>query len=276
MGAQAAALLRAARHDGVPLGEVHAARGPGRLQLSAPAGFTLATVALAHGGCGLAPTGWDGRLHLRLPRPVTVDADLGVTFDGKAPDVATLRHVLGLDDDLTELHDACDRLPELAWVRAAGAGRLLRSPTVWQDLVGALAATNTSYRSTQAMLRALVGDGAFPSPEQVLELPAPTGWGYRTPHLLTMAGRIAGGLDVQAWLDPDLPDADVLTAVRTLPGLGPYAAAQVLPLLGPRPRPPVLDGWLCREVGDLERFRPLGRWAATGAWLAGSAAWLRP
>lgn len=318
MGAQAAALLAACPPLGdVPLGDVPlgdlppgavplADQPPGDVPLSEPASgrivlatgpeYDLARTVLSHGGCGLAPTAWDGRLYLRLPdvtvvstAPAAPTASQGgtgpatagrpgalhVSWTGRRPDPAVLRHVLCLDDDVRALHEACDRVPELRWVRTAGAGRMLRSPSVFQELVGALAATNTSYRSTQLMLRALVGTGPFPTAEQVLEQPTPPGWGYRARHLRTLAERLVGGLDVQVWLDPDRPDEAVLAAVRALPGFGPFAAAQVLPLLGPRPRPDVPDSWLAGRAGDLSRFAPMGRWAGTGAWLA-AAHWLRP
>ncbi|HEU0102629.1 MAG TPA: hypothetical protein VFR07_09950 [Mycobacteriales bacterium] len=273
MGAQAAALLDA----GGPVGDVPPEPAyVGSRQLPAPAGYDLRRVALLHGGVGLAPTAWDGaRLHLRLPGPVVVDARLLVRWAGRPPAAAALRRVLALDDDLDELWAACDTVPVLAGLRP----RVLRSPTVWQDLVGTLAGTRASYRSTQAMVRALVGDGPFPGPAQV---PAAdlSPWGYRAPFLRGLAARVVDGWDPEQLLDPALSDADVLARVRALAGFGPFATAQLQPLLG-RPRPLVLDGWLRTRLGGagdaelLERFAPMGRWAGTGAWLAAVAGRLR-
>ena len=275
MGAQAAALLDA----GGPVGDVPA-DGPwtGELQLEPPPSYDLARTALVHGGVGLAPTAWDGRrLHLRLPDPVVVEPGpaggpgITVRWRGRPPDVAVLRRVLALDDDLEELWSACDRLPSLRWVRTTGAGRVLRSPTVWQDLVGTLAGTRASYRSTQAMVRALVGDGPFPEPHQVLDRDL-TPWGYRASWLRQLAEQVAGGLDVEGLLDPRVGDEEVELRVRGLAGFGPFATAQLMPLLG-RPRPVVLDGWLRAQLGGAsdaqvhERYAALGRWAGTGAWL---------
>ena len=275
MGAQAAALLDA----GGPVGDVPA-DGPwtGELPLTAPPATDLATIALVHGGVGLAPTAWDGqRLHLRLPDPVVVEPGLPcgpgfrVRRRGRPPQEPVLRRVLALDDDLGELWEACDRLPALRWVRQAGAGRVLRSPTVWQDLVGTLAGTRASYRSTQAMVRSLVGDGPFPGPEQVLERDL-SAWGYRASWLRRLATQVCEGLDVEGLVDPGVGDAEVELRVRALAGFGPFATAQLLPLLG-RPRPLVLDGWLRGQLGGAsdtqvhERYAVLGRWAGTGAWL---------
>lgn len=277
MGAQAAALLDA----GGPVGDVPP-DGPedGRTVLQVPPGWVLARTALSHGGVGLAPTAWDGvRLHLRLPDPVVVGPDAVVRWRGREPDVATVRRVLALDDDLEPLWSACDRVPALRWVRPAGAGRVLRSPTVFQDLVGALAATRTSYRSSQAMVRRLVEDGPFPSPEQV-RASEPGGWGYRGPWLHALAERVLDGWDPERLRDPALSDDEVAAQVGSLAGFGPFATASLLPLLG-RPRPLVLDGWLraqLRGAGDAElqeRYAAMGRWAGTGAVLEATAARLQ-
>ncbi len=266
MGAQAARLLDA----GGPLGDV-APPGPwdGALRLDVPPG-RLAVTALLHGGVGLPPFGWDGaRLHLRLPAGRVRVADGGqVRWRGDRPDVGVLRRVLGLEDDLSGLWAACDALPELRWVRPLGAGRVLRSPTVWQDLLATLAGTRASYASTRAMLRSLPG----PGPAQLLDADLAR-WGFRGRWLRALAGSVAGGWDPEGLQDASLDDAEVQRRVRALPGFGPFAAAQLAPLLG-RPRPVVLDGWLRSALGGAgeqdvrERFAGMGRWAGTGAWLA--------
>lgn len=265
MGAQAAALL----DGGGPVGDVPPpAPAKGSLRLTGPQPYDLDRVARSHGGVGLAPTAWDGaRLHLN---GVVVQRDLTVTWSRSRPDLATLRWVLALDDDLAELWDACDRVPSLRWVRPLGAGRLLRSPTAWQDLVGALAATNASYAATRRMVGALVGGGPFPTAAEVLERDL-TGWGYRAASLRGLAERVAAGdVDPKAWCDLGVPDAQVLAELRALPGIGPFAAAQLLPLLGPRPRPVVLDGWLRAQV-DPAGYAAMGRWAGSGMLLAVTA-----
>jgi PPE-repeat protein len=265
LGAQAAALLDA----GGPVGDVPPPAAPrGSLRLTGPEPYDLERVARSHGGVGLAPTAWDGeRLHLHR---VVVHRDLSVTWSGAAPDVGSLRWVLALDDDLSELWDACDRVPSLHWVRPLGAGRLLRAATAWEDLVGALASTNASYAATRRMLRSLVGDGAFPTAAEVLERDL-SGWGYRSASLQRLAHLVADGrVDPQAWCDPAVPDAQVLAELRALPGIGPFAAAQLLPLLGPRPRPVVLDTWLHSQVHP-EDYAAMGPWAGSGMLLAVTA-----
>ena len=282
MGVQAAALLDA----GGVVGDVPPpAPEVGRLRLEPPQPYSLDAVARGHGGVGLAPSAYDGaRLHrvLRLPDgplPVVVHPDLRVTWSrptAHADEVRRQLHtVLALEDDLTALHDACDRVPALRGARAAGAGRVLRAPTAFEDLVGALSATNASYAASRRRVAALV-DGAFPVPEDVARLGEDglraRGWGYRAPALLHLARAAAdGGLAVEHWRDRTVPDEEVLAGLRSLPGFGPFAAASALPLMGHRPRPVVLDGWLRRQGADPGAYAAMGRWAGTGIWLAVTA-----
>jgi N-glycosylase/DNA lyase len=282
VGARAAALLDA----GGPVGDVPPpAPALGRLRLERPRPYALDAVARGHGGVGLAPSAYDGvRLHrvLRLPDgplPVVVRPDLEVTWPRPTAHAQEVRRqltvVLALDDDLEELWTACDLVPALRRARAVGAGRVLRAPTAFEDLVGTLASTNTSYDASRRMVGALVDD-AFPTADELARLGEvglrARGWGYRAPALLHLARAVAGGgLDVERWREPGVPDDEVLAGVRALPGFGPFAAATALPLLGHRPRPVVLDGWLRRRVPEPQAYAPMGRWAGTGIWLAVTA-----
>lgn len=257
MGAQSAALLA----SGAPLGDPRPPfAAAATVRLAGPDGYDLDAVARSHGGVGLAPTAYDGTvLTTCLPGGALarVHPDLRVELSAPA-DVTPLRVVLDLDTDLTGLWEAAPQ-----W---HGAGRQLRAASPFEALAQALAATNTSYRGTQAMLRELVGDGPFPGPEQVADLPLRR-WGYRAASLRELAARV----DDVDW--EGLDDAALLAAVRALPGFGPFAAASALPLLG-RPRPLVLDSWLARQVGDPGPYRRYGRWAGEVVWLEVSRSWL--
>ncbi|MGA8533449.1 MAG: hypothetical protein WB615_05020, partial [Candidatus Tumulicola sp.] len=99
--------------------------------------------------------------------------------------------------------------------------------------------------------RALVdrGDGAFPEPQTLAE--TPDSWyrdvarmGYRGPYVKHIARAVARGeLDLEALLPvAGRSDDAVEEALLALPGIGPYAAAHVMQLLG-RHRRLVLDSW---------------------------------
>ena len=47
---------------------------------------------------------------------------------------ATVRHMFRLDEDLSGFYEVARADPELEWA-ARGAGRMLRAPTVFEDVV---------------------------------------------------------------------------------------------------------------------------------------------
>lgn len=151
--------------------------------------------------------------------------------------------MLRLDIDLTPFHARCRAAgPPFEQAPDLGFGRLLRAPTLFEDVVKVLATTNTTWSGTRAMIGRLVGlagvDGAFPSPAEVAALGAgrirsEARWGYRAPHLAGFAEAVASGaLDLSSWESWTGPTAELEREIRAVPGLGPYAAAHVLALLG--------------------------------------------
>jgi 3-methyladenine DNA glycosylase/8-oxoguanine DNA glycosylase len=113
--------------------------------------------------------------------------------------------------------------------------------------------------------------------------------GYRGAYLRSLAAAVAGGdLDLEklAEADPaDLPDDEVATRLLALPGVGPYAAAHVMLLLGRYSRL-VLDSWTRpkyaqllgrRQVTDAaiaRRFRRYGEFAGLAFWLFLTRDWV--
>ena len=167
------------------------------------------------------------------------------------------RHVLRLDDDLNPFYDATAGDPEFNWIGKQGAGRLLRSPTVFEDLVKMICTTNCSWALTLKMVHGMVnnlgretGDGrrAFPTAQAMASMPATffvneVRAGYRAPYLKELADRVASGeLNVEEWLSSDLPTRDLLKQMKGVKGVGDYAAENLLKLLG-RYDGLALDSW---------------------------------
>lgn len=48
--------------------------------------------------------------------------------------MATVRHMFRLDEDLSSLYAACREDEQVRWC-ADGAGRMLRGPTVFEDVI---------------------------------------------------------------------------------------------------------------------------------------------
>ncbi len=207
---------------------------------------------------------------------------------------AVVRHMLRLDDDLSAFYAVAGTDPELAWV-ALGAGRMLRSPSVFEDLVKTICTTNCTWSATVRMVTALVSelgvDGAFPSPAAMAEAGddfyvgvAKTG--YRGPYLRTIATDVAEGrLDLEALADPQLADEQVAEYLLALPGVGPYACAHMMMLLG-RYRRLILDSWTrptyrkltgrprVTDKGIEKAFRRYREYAGLAFWLAITRDWV--
>jgi 3-methyladenine DNA glycosylase/8-oxoguanine DNA glycosylase len=211
-----------------------------------------------------------------------------------------LRRVLNLDEDLAAFYEATRDDPDLAWA-AGGAGRMLRSPTVYEEVVKTICTTNCAWSATVRMTTALVehlGEPsagnhgrAFPSPQAMAG--ADNAFyrdivraGYRGPYLKSIAAAVAGGeLDLEHLLDPELADAEVAERLLALPGVGPYAAAHVMMLLG-RYSSLVLDSWTrpkyARLVGKkkvadttiVRRFRRYGPYSGLAFWLFLTRDWV--
>jgi 3-methyladenine DNA glycosylase/8-oxoguanine DNA glycosylase len=218
--------------------------------------------------------------------------------------VATVAHVLRLDEDLSEFYALVDGDQDLAWA-AAGAGRMLRSPTVFEDVVKTVCTTNCAWSATERMVGALVdklgaadaatGRHAFPTPEAMAKAKESfyrdvARAGYRGAYLRALAASVAtGDVDLEALsasASPDLPDDEVAELLLALPGVGPYAAAHVMMLLGRYSRL-ILDSWTRPKYTRLtnarkpptdrtieRRFRRYKRYAGLAFWLFLTRDWV--
>jgi N-glycosylase/DNA lyase len=199
-----------------------------------------------------------------------------------------------LDEDLAPFYALIENDGALSWV-ARGAGRMLASPTVFEDVVKTICTTNCAWSGTVRMVTALVdglGDGAFPEPRVMAGAPAKfyrdiARAGYRGAYLKALAKDVASGsLNLES-LRPEygLPDADVEERLLALPGVGPYACAHIMMLLG-RYHRLVFDSWTRpaylritgkRRASDraIERaFRPYGAFAGLAFWLSLTRGWV--
>ena len=211
-----------------------------------------------------------------------------------------IRHMLRLDDDLSAFYARAAEDPELAWA-TAGAGRMLRSPTVFEDVVKTICTTNCTWAATVRMVTALVGelgvsaaDGrrAFPTPAAMAEAgdafyTGAAKAGYRGPYLRAIATDVANEtLDLEALADPALPDDEVVERLLALPGVGPYATAHMMMLLG-RYRRLILDSWTrptyrriagrprVTDKGIEKAFRRYREYAGLAFWLMLTRDWVQ-
>jgi N-glycosylase/DNA lyase len=211
----------------------------------------------------------------------------------------SVRRILNLDEDLSEFYALVANDPGLSWA-VAGAGRMLRTPTVFEAVVKTITTTNVAWSATVRMVSALVeqlgeaaptGARAFPTAEAMASVPERffrevVRAGYRSAYLHELAVGVATGTYAVEGLgaEQDLPDHEVESRLLELPGIGPYGAAHMMMLLGRHSRL-ILDSWTRpkyakvngRKASDAtveRRFRRYGRYSGLAFWLFLTKDWV--
>lgn len=290
------------------------------MSLATPPGFNFMRTARSHGWYALPPFSLDtdnrtlsrvleleGGILARCTiseraRRLNVDVEIGrkPTPRQRAHIKAQLRSCLRMDEDFGEFHREARRHPAYRWISRTGSGRMLRSPTVFEDTVKMLCTTNCTWELTTIIVNNLVqhfgkssshGWYAFPNAEAIAGstesfLRKHIKSGYRSPFLLELAQAVASGtLDIESWRTSSLTTDELFKTIRTVKGLGPYAAGNILKLLG-RYDYLGLDSWVRmkyyemhtggRAVKDstIERmYRHLGTWRGLFFWLEMTRYW---
>lgn len=242
------------------------------LSLVPPSDFDLARDVCSYGYFVLAPNRWDprartlsrvfdlgdtavqavisqpkgtgARLSIRLSAPITASQ--------RASLVAMLRRMLRLDESAEAI--AAFHALDPRW-SASGRGRLFRSPTLFEDVIKTVTSCNVTWPGTIHMNRRLcetLGPAVrlpngevvygFPSPLKVSRarpatLRARCRVGYRDVRIVECAKLFVRadtrrGIQTSKLQDPATPDATVRAMLIDLPGVGPYAANNILQLLG--------------------------------------------
>jgi 3-methyladenine DNA glycosylase/8-oxoguanine DNA glycosylase len=237
--------------------------------------FNFRRTVRSHGWCELLPFAFDEAtwtltrvLDLADTAPVTlkikgmaraikVNTSRRLSRKHQAEVVRNLRHMLRLDDEIGIFYKLVANDTEFAWIPTQGAGRLLRSPTVFEDLVKMICTTNCSWALTEKMVTGLVnylgregpdGQRTFPTPQAMALMPLKfyrdeIRTGYRAAYFKELADRTASGsLNVEKWRESDLPTDILKKEIKGVKGVGDYAAENLLKLLG-RYDGLALDSW---------------------------------
>jgi len=247
------------------------------LTLAAHPPFSLPAVIKSHGWIQLLPFAEDESAggfryiaHLDSGRVVTlrvqtagdgvrVDVDTPLDAAERAQVAQAITWMLGLEQDFSAFYALARQEPKLAHVEARAQGRLLRSPTLFEDTVKTILTTNTAWGGTRRMVSALVAEFGAPLPDDPAQHAFPTParlaatddatlrdvarLGYRAPYVLALAQSVASGaLDLEALQGTDLPTAELHKRLLAIKGVGRYAAASLLMLLGRYDFVPV-DSW---------------------------------
>ena len=245
------------------------------ITIPTPPSFSFKRTIISHGWCALLPFSID-RSETELTRVIDLGARPPVTaiLKGKKRGVSVklsrqigaadrakvirdTRHILRLDDNLDEFYQLMNTESDFGWISLQGAGRMLRSPNVFEDLVKMICTTNCSWALTLKMVTGIVenlgrqgkdGRRTFPTPQAMALMPVQfytdeVRAGYRAAYLKELADRVAAReLNVEEWLHSPLSTGELIKAMKQVKGVGDYAAENLLKLVG-RYDGLALDSW---------------------------------
>ncbi len=288
-----------------------------KLILETPPDFNFKTAVYSHGWSQLLPfeldtENWCLSYVFNGEKPVSVIIDenggkikidvSAAQMDQKTEEkiLRDVRHILRLDDDLSEFYHLTKNEKRLAWVAELNGGRLLRSPTVFEDLVKTLCTTNCSWSLTKSMVRNLVeklgtesadGKRAFPTAEAMANVSeefyrSEIRAGYRSPYFAQLAAKVANGnLNPETWLDSELPTKELKKEMKSVKGVGDYAAENLLKLVG-RYDGLALDSFLrsefykrhnagneCDDKQIISFYEKFGTWRGLAIWCDMTEKW---
>jgi 3-methyladenine DNA glycosylase/8-oxoguanine DNA glycosylase len=247
------------------------------LYLPARKPFNFTSVVNSHGWRQLAPFSYDENTNmlgytLQLANGRVVELRLREAVDGLKVETEKLdgserkevkdkvTWMFGLDMDFAHFYAASRGELKLARAKRRALGRVLRSPTFFEDVIKTILTTNTLWAATRNMTRKLVDTfgapllsagrvapqdlagrtetKAFPtsasiaasSPEVLKET---VRVGYRAPAIHQLAVRVTSGdLDLESLKTSKLPTLELRKELLAINGVGPYAAANLLMILG--------------------------------------------
>jgi 3-methyladenine DNA glycosylase/8-oxoguanine DNA glycosylase len=242
------------------------------INITAKSPFNFKTTVTSHGWVGLAPNKWiaenevferteqllNGEVVLLETRElknagnthlvVSVQSKHDLTTEELSEIETKVRHMLRLDEDYSDLYKLAAAKDIFFQKMNSGFGPMLRSPTVFEDIIKTICTTNIQWAGTKRMVNEIViyfgqnfnrerNQFCFPSPRDIVKIPVDvfrkkTNLGYRTDYIYEFARQVAEGkLDPQHFLSPELKTADLKKMLLSIKGIGPYAAATMLNLL---------------------------------------------
>jgi 3-methyladenine DNA glycosylase/8-oxoguanine DNA glycosylase len=254
-----------------------------KISLSARPPFNFLSVVNSHGWRQLAPFSYEEATNtlgyiLRLSNGHVIEIKVrdganaeGVVVETEKLETAERKEVkenvtwmFGLDMDFSLFYAASGSHPRLARAKELALGRVLRSPSLFEDVIKTILTTNTLWAATKNMTLKLVNELGEPLPEDITRKAFPTPQaiaasgpeslkervrvGYRAPAIHQLAVRVASGtFDLEALRTSDLPTLELRKELLKINGVGPYAAANLLLILGRSDFIPI-DSWALKLV----------------------------
>lgn len=262
-----------------------------KFTLTAHPPFNFLSVVNSHGWRQLLPFSYDETSNtlgyiLRLSGGRVLELKLregkeGVLVETEKLDRAERREVtdkvtwmFGLDMDFSTFYAAARGEPKLARAKKLARGRVLRSPTLFEDVIKTILTTNTLWGATKNMTAKLVNElgeslpedqskKSFPTPEAIAAsnpdfLREKIRVGYRAAAIHELGVRVASGqFDLESLKTSGLPTLELRKELLKINGVGPYAAANLLLILGRSDFIPI-DSWALKLVShEWYRGKPI-------------------
>ncbi|MCZ7555954.1 MAG: hypothetical protein M5R41_06075 [Bacteroidia bacterium] len=238
------------------------------IHLSLPGAFHYEHTLYSHGWCALLPFSLDTssnvlRRTITLPRRRTAvltfepqrnhSMRCGIEHRGALRDAdwsvaqQSIRSMFQLDQKLDAFYRRISPDTRFGWMAQKKTGRMLRGLTFFEDVIKMVLTTNCAWSLTETMTERLVrrfgtpagaDSPAFPDAEAIAdaseaELRSEVKLGYRAPYVLALSRRVASGvLDIEAFRTSTAPAEELYKELLRLEGVGPYAAGNLLKLLG--------------------------------------------
>jgi len=240
---------------------------PMRMTLKAHHPFSLYSTVRSHGWWQLAPFSFEANppvlgYVLQLVSGKVVELNISEITDGVRVETKssmtsrekkgvkeTVTWMLALDRNFSSFYALARNEPKLAQMEEKAQGRVLRSPTLFEDVIKTILTTNTFWAATIRMNENLIQQfgkpleedpsrRAFPTPIRLAKakeaiLRRKTRLGYRAPYVLKLAESVvAGELDLEYLKRSNLPTERLRKKLLAVKGVGDYAAANLLIILG--------------------------------------------
>ena len=252
-----------------------------KFNLPARQPFRFLSVIHSHGWVQMAPFAFDEETSVltytdrlsngRMLNYQVSETDGGISIQtgalNRTKQAEVSEHItwmFGLDMDFSAFYAASKHEPKLQQAEKMARGRVLRSPTIFEDVVKTILTTNTLWTATKRMNLNLIreysptsnGDAEnrpFPSPAEIAAsspevLREAVRVGYRAPSIHELAVRVdSGELDIESFKTSTLPTLELRKELLKIKGVGPYAAANLLLILGRGDFIP-LDSWALKLV----------------------------
>ncbi len=160
-----------------------------------------------------------------------------------------VEHMLRMDEDFSAFYALCRKKGKPWSSMSDGKGRLLRSSDLFEEIVKVICTTNIQWGGTKRMVRELVTaygtpfeldpeKKTFPRPEVIAAVPfeefqEKVHMGYRTAYVHSLAIDVAENpSSLQFLRDSSLITEEVKKKLLAIKGIGNYAAASLLMLVG--------------------------------------------